>query len=153
MVHHLNSFSLTLFRLNTFQRVALISGETLAHALPSGRSELIFEEDPDGQGTISFGPICGFAALAGEAVVSTSGLRWNLTNELLKMGALISSSNELMPAVIPDSLSSSIDSLHAINCTDTKVDHHHQCLPRVVTLESSTPIYWMCTIKLKEIES
>lgn len=42
------------------------------------------------------GEICGLLPLYGDATVSTSGLKWNLDNQALKFGGLVSSSNELV---------------------------------------------------------
>ena len=46
------------------------------------------------------GPSCGLIPLAGPAIVTTSGLRWNLKDTELKIGHLVSTSNELVEECI-----------------------------------------------------
>ena len=41
------------------------------------------------------GPYCGLFPLSGPSVVSTSGLKWDLFNDTLKFGGLVSVSNSL----------------------------------------------------------
>jgi hypothetical protein len=81
-----------------------------------------------------YGPYCGLAALAGDATVFTSGLRWNLHCDVLKMGVLTSSSNELLP-LEPQPHGEEEESPPTT-------------AQRTVIIETSAPIYWMCTISL-----
>jgi hypothetical protein len=125
---------LNLFRLDTFHRVVLISKETIAHAIPIGRSELIFE----GPG---FGPYCGLAALSGEAIVSTEGLKWNLSTQLMRMGSMTSSSNELI------SLPTILEEKEYQDGLGTR-EQENNC---PVIIETSNPIFWTCSIDIDQL--
>ncbi|GBG28746.1 Thiamine pyrophosphokinase 1 [Hondaea fermentalgiana] len=72
----------------TFQDLILLSDQSLALLLAPGKHTLIRPED-------IISPTCGLAPLAGPARVTTSGLRWNLSNQVLELGGLVSSSNEM----------------------------------------------------------
>jgi len=69
--------------------VLLLGQQSLACALPAGTTDII----PD---TLMEGPACGLIPLAGRANVSTSGLKWNLDNDGLEFGGLVSTSNEVV---------------------------------------------------------
>eukprot|EP00238_Polyblepharides_amylifera_P003695 CAMPEP_0196582570 /NCGR_PEP_ID=MMETSP1081-20130531/39566_1 /TAXON_ID=36882 /ORGANISM="Pyramimonas amylifera, Strain CCMP720" /LENGTH=308 /DNA_ID=CAMNT_0041903179 /DNA_START=195 /DNA_END=1121 /DNA_ORIENTATION=- len=69
--------------------VVLISDRCLLILLPPGRNTIIPDLSVEG-------PVCGLVPLAGPAVVSTQGLRWNLDKAEIKFGGMISTSNEIL---------------------------------------------------------
>jgi len=50
--------------------------------------------------TANEGPGCGLIPFGGPARVTSDGLKWNLSNDEMKLGALISTSNEILSPVV-----------------------------------------------------
>ena len=75
---------------SSFDRIVLLTGDTLSTLLRGPGSHTlqtlpVFE-----------GPICGLIPIGGPVdAVSTSGLRWNLSNQRMEWGVLVSTSNEI----------------------------------------------------------
>lgn len=69
--------------------IVLIGRSSLAMLIPPGKTVLI----PD---LTCEGPTCGLVPLAGPARVTTTGLRWNLTDEVIAFGQFISTSNRIL---------------------------------------------------------
>lgn len=69
----------------------LISSESLTFLLRKGVN-VIYVDDDDAE--LYCGKYCGLFPLAKPAMVTTSGLKWNLSKQLLTFGSFISSSNE-----------------------------------------------------------
>ena len=65
----------------------LVSSLSLTWLLPAGRHEI------QTAGFVSDTTNCGLIPLAGRTVVTTTGLKWNLTGDSLAFGGLVSSSN------------------------------------------------------------
>jgi thiamine pyrophosphokinase len=69
-------------------QIVLMGRTSSARLVPKGETVLV----PD---TKAEGPSCGLVPLLGPAVVTTSGLRWDLRNQKLTFGELISTSNRI----------------------------------------------------------
>ena len=65
----------------------LIGCASLARVITPGKAEILLDFDVEGPG-------CSLIPLCGEAVVTTTGLKWNLNKEPLSFGNLVSTSNE-----------------------------------------------------------
>lgn len=72
------------------QTIVLVGDDSLATLLPAGRSTV--RVDPRIEG-----PTCGLLPMRGAPRVSTVGLKWDLLDNELRLGGLISSSNALHP--------------------------------------------------------
>lgn len=68
--------------------LVLIGEGNAARLVPRGRARIVPDLEREGPG-------CCFAALDGPAIATSSGLAWELHDRLLKMGALVSGSNEI----------------------------------------------------------
>ncbi|ORX70222.1 Thiamin pyrophosphokinase [Linderina pennispora] len=71
---------------HTNRDILVISTENLTFVLPEGKSKIEVNKEVDG-------PTCGILPLAGEAVLTTSGLRWNLDHFPSTFEGLMSTSN------------------------------------------------------------
>ncbi|GAV02778.1 hypothetical protein RvY_13302 [Ramazzottius varieornatus] len=69
--------------------VILMSETDMQYVIPGGTAQTMILD------TGLEGPYCGLLPLSGPSIVSTSGLQWNLFNETLSFGGLISTSNSL----------------------------------------------------------
>jgi len=110
--------------MDTFQRLVLLSDETVAHALSSGTSSLLLRRGVEG-------PHCGIYALVEPAVVSSKGLVWNMQDTSLAMGVTCSSSNQIDYTCRDDE---TIDSPRSRNSVHT------------VTISTDRPIFWTCSL-------
>ncbi|CAG9461917.1 unnamed protein product [Pedinophyceae sp. YPF-701] len=84
--HSLGSLS-TLYKFPELELVLVGDGNT-ARLLPPGRNIIRVDRNVEG-------PTCGLVPLAGRAVVSSRGLRWDMDGLELEMGAMVSTSNEV----------------------------------------------------------
>lgn len=84
--HTLSNLS-TLHKFRDMHLVLLGEGN-LVRLVPAGRTVLRPHRGLEG-------PACGLVPVAGRAVVSSSGLRWNVSSTPLEMGGLVSTSNLL----------------------------------------------------------
>jgi thiamine pyrophosphokinase len=78
----------------------ILSSESVTFLLKKGLN-VIYADDGD-----LFAPAryCGFFPFGREAVVSTYGLKWNLTRKTMKFGSFVSSSNEFSGVVSEDEM-------------------------------------------------
>ncbi|KAJ2785295.1 thiamine pyrophosphokinase [Coemansia javaensis] len=75
-----------LFNVHQQRRMVVVSDENLAFVLPSGKNTILVNPQVDG-------PTCGILPLAGETVLTTAGLRWNLDAHRSSFEGLMSTSN------------------------------------------------------------
>ncbi|KAJ1720842.1 thiamine pyrophosphokinase [Coemansia erecta] len=68
------------------RRILVVSEDNLTFVLPEGESRVCVTEGRDG-------PTCGLLPLAGEVILSTEGLRWNLSEQVSSFTGLMSTSN------------------------------------------------------------
>jgi thiamine pyrophosphokinase len=88
--HEMGNLNSAFKNLNRFNRLVLISADTVGEILEGGREHVIV---PDRHRQ---GPICGMIPLFGPSKrVDTSGLRWNMEGRGTEFGALVSTSNEI----------------------------------------------------------
>ena len=66
------------------------------------------------------GPYCGLLPLAGSTTVTTTGLRWNLQDDVMKFGGLISTSNEMAAARV--TVKSSLPILWTMSVKEPEID-------------------------------
>lgn len=79
---------------STFGRLLLVSDESTAILLAPGEHEI--RPNPEVEG-----PTCGLVPLGGAcARVTTTGLRWNLDEQPLAFGGMVSTSNEIVAPVV-----------------------------------------------------
>mmetsp|Transcript_11578 Transcript_11578/g.22780 ORF Transcript_11578/g.22780 Transcript_11578/m.22780 type:complete len:420 (-) Transcript_11578:709-1968(-) len=90
--HQFANFSMLFKFYDKFHDLFFLSDQTLSILLMPG--EHIIERPEE-----IIGPTCGLAPLAGPACVSTTGLKWNLSNQVLALGGLVSSSNEMLGSI------------------------------------------------------
>lgn len=69
-------------------RIWLASPHSVVALVPAGRTRIVIDKTLEG-------PTCGLVPFAEPATVTTTGLKWNLSGQEMRMGGLISSSNEL----------------------------------------------------------
>ena len=75
---------------STFDRIVLLTGDTLS-CLLQGPGSHTLQVIPEVEG-----PICGLIPIAGPVeCVSTSGFKWNLSDQRMEWGVLVSTSNEI----------------------------------------------------------
>ncbi|KAI8319939.1 thiamine pyrophosphokinase [Martensiomyces pterosporus] len=75
-----------LFNNHLEREIIIISTENLTYVLPKGKNKILVNKQVDG-------PTCGILPLAGEAVLTTGGLRWNLDHYPSTFEGLMSTSN------------------------------------------------------------
>ena len=86
---NLNSlYSECLERINTF----IVCSESMTFLLAKGTNIIYIDND------LLLGQYCGLFPLGNPAVVSTNGLKWDVSKQLFKFGTFISSSNEFKPS-------------------------------------------------------
>lgn len=73
--------------------VLLLGQQSLAYAIPAGTTEVVVDREYEG-------PTCGLLPLCGKATVTTSGLKWNLENDTMQFGGLVSTSNEVVASTV-----------------------------------------------------
>ncbi|CAE7547424.1 Tpk1, partial [Symbiodinium microadriaticum] len=104
--------------LGIFHRFLLLGEGNLAQVIPAGQSKLHLTRGFDG-------PYCGlFPVGSCTATVTTSGLKWNLQSQELRMGSLVSSSNEIVYGTA----------------------HTRDGGAAEVTIYTSHPVLWTCQI-------
>lgn len=81
--------SLSLLHEYPDERIWLISPHSVVTLVPAGKTCITLDRSIEGS-------TCGLIPFAGPAIVTTGGLKWNLKNQRMSMGGLISSSNELL---------------------------------------------------------
>lgn len=89
-----------LYQWTCFRRIVLLSETSMLYLLPGpGRFTIIPDKAMEG-------PICGLLPVGAPCEsISTSGLKWNLSNETLAFGSMVSSSNEFFGRVVEVSCS------------------------------------------------
>ncbi|KAJ2659592.1 thiamine pyrophosphokinase [Coemansia sp. RSA 1200] len=75
-----------LFNNHMKRQVYVISESSLTFVIPSGKNRVLVNKRVDG-------PKCGILPLAGQTMLTTKGLRWNLTNHPSSFEGLMSTSN------------------------------------------------------------
>ncbi|PVU92836.1 hypothetical protein BB561_003595 [Smittium simulii] len=75
------------------RNVLSISNENLTFAIPKGVNTIHVQKEIDG-------PTCGILPISGECEISTTGLKWDLDNQLSSLTGLLSSSNVIMGDVV-----------------------------------------------------
>ncbi|KAJ2445815.1 thiamine pyrophosphokinase [Coemansia sp. RSA 2424] len=75
-----------MFNNHLLRQMAVVSDENLSFVLPKGQNKILINKQVDG-------PTCGILPLAGEAVLTTTGLRWNLDRFPSAFEGLMSTSN------------------------------------------------------------
>ncbi|KAJ1961225.1 thiamine pyrophosphokinase [Dipsacomyces acuminosporus] len=75
-----------LFNNHLERQIVIISTENLTFVLPKGKNRILVNKQVDG-------PTCGILPLAGEAILTTGGLRWNLDHYPSTFEGLMSTSN------------------------------------------------------------
>ncbi|KAJ2470472.1 thiamine pyrophosphokinase [Coemansia sp. RSA 2322] len=83
--HILHSLKV-LFNTHLERQMLIVSEENLTFVLPKGANRILINRKVDG-------PTCGILPLAGETVLTTNGLRWNLDHHLSTFEGLMSTSN------------------------------------------------------------
>lgn len=81
--------SLSLLHEYSNERIWLVSSHSVVTLVPAGKTRILVNRSIEGS-------TCGLIPFAGSATVTTGGLKWNLENQIMSMGGLISSSNELL---------------------------------------------------------
>ncbi|KAJ1876276.1 thiamine pyrophosphokinase [Coemansia sp. RSA 1722] len=71
---------------NKERQILVVSDENLTFAVPAGKNTVMVNKQIDG-------PTCGILPLAGETVLTTRGLRWNLSGHKSSFEGLMSTSN------------------------------------------------------------
>ncbi|KAF9565226.1 thiamine pyrophosphokinase Thi80 [Agrocybe pediades] len=93
------------------KRVFAVTDENVGWVLDSGEHEILVDHD-------LLGPTCGLLPVGiDQTVLSTSGLRWNLSDQISSFDGLVSTSNHLIPT------------------------------ERVVWVKTSKPIWWTAELK------
>ncbi|KAJ2896100.1 thiamine pyrophosphokinase [Coemansia aciculifera] len=75
-----------MFNNHLVRQMTVISDENLSSVLPKGKNKILVNKQVDG-------PTCGILPLAGEAVLTTKGLRWNLDHFSSAFEGMMSTSN------------------------------------------------------------
>ncbi|KAJ2520448.1 thiamine pyrophosphokinase [Coemansia sp. RSA 1939] len=75
-----------LFNNHLKRQMYVISESNLTFVIPSGKNRILVNKQVDG-------PKCGILPLAGQTMLTTRGLRWNLTNHSSSFEGLMSTSN------------------------------------------------------------
>lgn len=75
-----------LFNNHKGRQMVVVSGENLAFVVPVGKNRVLVNPKTDG-------PICGILPLAGETLLTTAGLRWDLDHHPSSFEGLMSTSN------------------------------------------------------------
>ncbi|KAJ2741336.1 thiamine pyrophosphokinase [Coemansia sp. BCRC 34301] len=75
-----------MFNNHLVRQMAVVSDENLSFVMPKGRNKILVNGQVDG-------PTCGILPLAGEAVLTTKGLRWNLDRFPSTFEGMMSTSN------------------------------------------------------------
>mmetsp|Transcript_11503 Transcript_11503/g.15003 ORF Transcript_11503/g.15003 Transcript_11503/m.15003 type:complete len:316 (-) Transcript_11503:421-1368(-) len=82
------------FEWQTFERIMLVSEDNLGFLLVPGVHKIVPNHFLEG-------PTCGLLPIGGPiSSVTTKGLKWNLSNDSLKFGGLVSSSNQIVDSVV-----------------------------------------------------
>ncbi|KAJ1802334.1 thiamine pyrophosphokinase [Coemansia sp. RSA 2599] len=71
---------------NKERQILIVSDDNLTFVVPAGKNTVMVNRQIDG-------PTCGILPLAGETVLTTSGLRWNLSGHKSSFEGLMSTSN------------------------------------------------------------
>lgn len=71
----------------------LVDNTTIVTLIPAGKHEIHINKEIEGI-------VCGIIPFAGPATVTTSGLQWNLNNQILSMESLISTSNKIVDQIV-----------------------------------------------------
>ncbi|CAL1716524.1 unnamed protein product [Somion occarium] len=101
----------------TRHRVFAVSDENAAWLLDEGEHHINIDHD-------AFGPTCGLLPVGIDyTILSTSGLRWNLTDTKSHFDGMVSTSNHLVPS------------------------------EPVVTIQTSKPLWWTMELRAKNLES
>lgn len=91
--HAISNLS-TLYQLNsasssdTIMKMFIISENSITFLLNRGKNNIMFNKKE------ILGKYCGFFPLGKPSIVTTTGLKWNLNNQLCSFDSLVSSSNE-----------------------------------------------------------
>ncbi|KAJ2347345.1 thiamine pyrophosphokinase [Coemansia erecta] len=75
-----------LFNNHERRNIVVVSDDNLTFVVPRGRNRILANAQVDG-------PTCGILPLAGETMLTTDGLRWNLDNHPSSFEGLMSTSN------------------------------------------------------------
>ncbi|KAJ2167142.1 thiamine pyrophosphokinase, partial [Coemansia sp. RSA 521] len=75
-----------LFNSHKYRNVVVVSDDNLTFVVPKGKNRILVNSQVDG-------PACGILPLAGETVLTTSGLRWNMHEQESSFEGLMSTSN------------------------------------------------------------
>ncbi|KAJ1498736.1 cAMP-dependent protein kinase subunit [Coelomomyces lativittatus] len=106
---------------------------------------------------------CGLIPLEGEVKVKTSGLKWNLDNDILKFGHFISTSNQRLlehtatdipECFLPIHLSPVDDPMYTSptkSVTPLHMNEGHQC--STVFIQCNGPLFWIQTLDLSQLET
>lgn len=112
------------YRADVFDRLLLLSGDTVASLLPRGdwriRVAIPFE-----------GPTCGLVPLGEKAIITTKGLKWDVSNWPTTFGGSISTSN----CVIGDKSNGNGDDNDTV----------------FVNISTTAPIIWTLVINNEEV--
>ncbi|RIA97986.1 thiamine pyrophosphokinase 1-like protein [Glomus cerebriforme] len=83
-----------LYKLKDERKIYLISDKNLAFLLDKGKHNIICDREIEG-------PTCGILPIGVQrAILTTSGLKWNMTNVTSSFGVMISTSNILINDVV-----------------------------------------------------
>ncbi|KAL1924177.1 uncharacterized protein VTP21DRAFT_7212 [Calcarisporiella thermophila] len=83
-----------LHRMQTKRRIYLISHENVTFLLNEGKNEIYLDQQVEG-------PTCGILPIGvSSARLTTSGLKWNLQNDITSFGSMVSTSNQLDSDVV-----------------------------------------------------
>ena len=120
-------------RLSNGARLLLFGESDCTMLLPPGRHVHHILRDIEGDE-------CGLLPLGGACTVSTTGLQWNLKQQVLSFGGLVSTSNRVLPLAISDGTNSedssaSIERLHTVD----------------VEIETDAPLVWTCSFGYAQV--